>query len=54
MGNFQWPTTIFYIQGEQYGIDLAVEISQGLREKPISGTPEDYIKIYTGNYYLLD
>ena len=42
----------FYIEGEQYGIDLAIEISQGLREKPISGTPEDYVKIYTGNYNL--
>ena len=42
--------TPFYIQGEQYGIDLAVEISQGLREKPIPDTPEDYLKIYTGKY----
>ena len=42
----------FYIEGEQYGIDIAIEISQGLREKPISGTPEDYIKIYTGNCNL--
>ena len=40
----------FYIPGEQYGVDLAVEISQGLREKPISDTPEDYLKIYTGKY----
>ena len=40
----------FYIPGEQYGIDLAIEISQGLREKPISDTPEDYLKIYTGKY----
>ena len=39
----------FYIKGEQYGIDLAIEISKGLRENPISGTPEDYIKFYTGN-----
>jgi serine/threonine protein kinase len=39
----------FYIQGEQYGIDLAIEISQGLREKPILGTPEDYVKIFTVN-----
>ena len=40
----------FYIPGEQYGIDLAIEILQGLRETPIPNTSEDYIKIYTGNY----
>ncbi|CAB4388490.1 unnamed protein product [Rhizophagus irregularis] len=33
--------------GEKYDIDLAIEISQGLREEPIPDTPEDYIKIYT-------
>ena len=40
----------FYIEGEQYDIDLAIEILQGLREKAIPGTPEDYIKVYTGKY----
>ncbi|CAB4414981.1 unnamed protein product [Rhizophagus irregularis] len=34
-------------EGEKYDIDLAIEISQGLREEPIPNTPEDYIKIYT-------
>ncbi|CAB4477924.1 unnamed protein product [Rhizophagus irregularis] len=34
-------------EGEQYDVDLAIEISQGLREEPIPNTPEDYIKIYT-------
>ncbi|RGB40293.1 kinase-like domain-containing protein [Rhizophagus diaphanus] len=34
-------------KSEQYDIDLAVEISQGLREKIIPGTPENYVKIYT-------
>jgi serine/threonine protein kinase len=38
----------FCTEGEQYDIDLALEISQGLREEPIPNTPEDYIKIYTG------
>jgi serine/threonine protein kinase len=38
----------FYTEGEQYDIDLALEILQGLREEPIPNTPEDYIKIYTG------
>ncbi|UZO15636.1 uncharacterized protein OCT59_007053 [Rhizophagus irregularis] len=32
---------------EEYDIDLALEISQGRREKPILNTPENYIKIYT-------
>ena len=40
----------FYIKGEQYDIDLAIEILQGLREKSISDTPKDYVKIYTGKY----
>ncbi|CAB5336679.1 unnamed protein product [Rhizophagus irregularis] len=32
---------------EPCDVGLAMEISQGLREKPIPNTPEDYIKIYT-------
>jgi serine/threonine protein kinase len=35
---------------KSYDIDLAMEISKGLREKPIYNTPENYIKIYTGKY----
>ena len=35
---------------ESYGIGLAIEILQGLREKPIPNTPKDYEKIYTGKY----
>ncbi|CAB4438280.1 unnamed protein product [Rhizophagus irregularis] len=31
---------------EPYDVTLAMEILQGLREKPISNTPGDYIKIY--------
>jgi serine/threonine protein kinase len=35
-------------------VDLAMEILQGLREKPILNTPGDYIKIYAGKYnYIL-
>ncbi|PKY52372.1 kinase-like protein [Rhizophagus irregularis] len=30
-----------------YGLDLVLEISKGLRETPIHNTPEEYIKIYT-------
>ena len=35
---------------EPYDVGLAMEISQGLREKPFPNTPEDYVKIYTGKY----
>jgi serine/threonine protein kinase len=38
----------FYVQGENHGLDLAIEILQGRREKPVPGTPADYVKIYTG------
>ena len=31
---------------------LIVQISRGARETPISNTPEDYVKIYTGKYNL--
>src|ERR1051325_6741547 len=31
-------------------IGLINEISQGLREKPVSGTPKDYTNLYTGKY----
>ena len=37
----------FYVEGEEYDVGLAVEISQGLREEVIPDTPEDYVKIYT-------
>ncbi|CAI2180435.1 8807_t:CDS:2 [Funneliformis geosporum] len=37
----------FYVEGESYDLDLAIEISQGLREIIISGTPLVYVKIYT-------
>jgi hypothetical protein len=30
---------------ESYDVELAMEILQGLREKPIPNTPENYIKI---------
>ncbi|CAB4388463.1 unnamed protein product [Rhizophagus irregularis] len=37
----------FYSEGEQYDVGLALGIAQGLREKPVPDTPEDYIEIYT-------
>ena len=38
---------------EPYDIGLAMEILlHGLREKPIPNTPEYYVKIYTGKYYI--
>ena len=39
----------FYNNDKPYDVDLAMDILQGLRETPIPNTPEDYIKIYTGN-----
>jgi len=38
----------FYVRGEHYDLDLALEILQGCREKPVPGTPANYVKIYTG------
>ena len=36
---------------ESYDISLAMEITlQGYRETPVPDTPEDYVKIYTGEY----
>ena len=40
----------FYAEGETYDIDLAVEISQGLRETVVPNTPIDYANLYTGNH----
>ncbi|RGB27595.1 kinase-like domain-containing protein, partial [Rhizophagus diaphanus] len=34
-------------RNESYNNDLVIEILQGLREKPIPNTPEDYVEIYT-------
>ncbi len=42
----------FHIEGEQHDVSLIYEILQGLREKIIPGTPEDYINIYTGKYII--
>ena len=38
---------------EPYDIGLVMEIIQGYREKPVPNTPEDYVKIYTGEYKIL-
>ncbi|GET04742.1 kinase-like domain-containing protein [Rhizophagus clarus] len=38
---------LFYIEGNQYDIGLAVDISQGLRETTVPDTAEEYVKIYT-------
>ena len=43
----------FYIEGESYGIDLALEISQGLKETIVPNTPTDYANLYAGKYNSL-
>ena len=35
---------------EPYGVSLAIQIVQGLRETIVSDTPIDYSNIYTGKY----
>ena len=40
-------------EDRHYDMHLALEIVQGLRETPVPGTPNDYIKLYTGNTNLL-
>ncbi|CAB4396123.1 unnamed protein product [Rhizophagus irregularis] len=37
----------FYIEGEQYDVGLALDISQGIRETVVPDTPNEYIEIYT-------
>ncbi|EXX67415.1 Kic1p [Rhizophagus irregularis DAOM 197198w] len=37
----------FYVEGEQYDIGLALDISQGHRETVVPDTPDEYVKIYT-------
>ncbi|EXX52387.1 kinase-like domain-containing protein [Rhizophagus irregularis DAOM 181602=DAOM 197198] len=36
----------FYVEDEQYDIDLALEISQGLRETIVPNTPVEYSNLY--------
>jgi hypothetical protein len=42
----------FYVEGEQYNVDLISEISQGLRETVVPDTPENYENIYTSKQIL--
>jgi hypothetical protein len=37
----------FDVEGEQYDVSLALEISQRLRETAVPDTPDKYVKIYT-------
>jgi hypothetical protein len=37
---------------EPYDISLAMDILEGVREKPVPNTPYDYVKLYTGKYSL--
>jgi len=56
VGVLLWEISSGYppFEGEQYDICLAVRILQGYREKPIDGTPEDYIELYIGKILMLD
>jgi serine/threonine protein kinase len=38
---------------EKYDLSLMYKISQGKRETTIPDTPDDYVKLYTGKYYLM-
>ena len=42
----------FYVEGERYDGSLALHILQGHRETTIPDTPVDYVKLYTGKYYI--
>ncbi|RGB28117.1 kinase-like domain-containing protein [Rhizophagus diaphanus] len=37
----------FYADGMQYDVGLVYDISQGLRETDVPGTPDEYVKIYS-------
>jgi serine/threonine protein kinase len=41
----------FYNEGEQNGIGLVLEISQGLRETPVPNTPKEYETIIYPHYW---
>ena len=43
----------FYIEGKPYGIGLALEILQGLKETIVPNTPTDCTNLYTGKYNSL-
>ena len=44
----------FYSENEPYDLDLAIEISGGLREAPVPNTPSDYTELYTGKQTFLN
>jgi serine/threonine protein kinase len=37
-----------YKEHEPYDLDLAMQITGGLREEPVPNTPSDYIRLYKG------
>ncbi|GBC05765.1 hypothetical protein RclHR1_06410002 [Rhizophagus clarus] len=49
LGILLWEISSGYLpfRNKPYNVDLALEILNGLREKPIPNTPENYIKLYT-------
>jgi len=44
----------FYTEGESYDISLALKILQGLREKNVPDTPDEYVKLYIGKYIYIN
>ena len=43
----------FYVEGESYDLDLAIDILQGLREKPIPGTPGKFVEVYISRLFKI-
>ena len=43
----------FYVEGEPYDVNLALDISKGLREFIVPNTPSDYVNLYRGKYNII-
>jgi len=46
------PPFYTYTEGERNEIALIFEILEGLKETVIPGTPEDFVRIYTGKFII--
>ena len=54
LGVLFWELSIGHppFQNRDYNLLLISDISNGLREKIVEETPEEYSKLYTGNYNI--